>query len=459
MDSSDWEKLSINTDSSNAAGLEHSADVPPVLHVPIGYLAAAPAGDTKREIFLEIFRVLKRLQGKFRQEILLSSGANIAHPTKGAGQAVGQNVDPQPTVAFRLLDLLDELMTELTEPTVLALGTRLQFRHDYVDPRQIGKYLHLALYQDDGSPVFEGMPFPGRIVKESVSDVIGLAAWVGRDLSQYFYQHELADEFDPDVASQLDIAANAFASNYLHPDIPSVMVDIESANKLYEELHAVERRTPFKPPKCRDLLETIDKLLTLAILKDGKLFGIQNFYNVWESLCLDFAIRCYGPRVFTCDFQFLVWRKEWLGYRKSWTENTGQVFKKNAIARRPDLVLCPVDATGQWTIVDFKYYTLDTIKNFPVTCGRGDAADEKKLVSKHERDITSAEIYRLLLANYLRETGANVAHEDIRIEFWIPGLEQSEPVPIVLKSKGNTFSYFYYRTIPIRQIARSYVVE
>lgn len=453
-----WEKLEIRRDSPAAIGVEHCEDGSAILHVPIAYATDLSTAEARRGIFIEIFQVLKRFAGQFSSAKLLAGGESLSSTRKTGGQSRVHDKQPAHPAGYYLLDLLSQLLSEIAEPSVLTVASRQQMRHSHLDTRHISRYLHLALYQDDGSAVFEGMPARQTIVREESSDLIGLAAWLCRDLLKYFYAHDLSDEFETDAAAELGIIADAFAAKHLHHEMACVMTDAESAKTLREALHTVEARTPFKPPKFNDIFDTVDKLLTAAIAKNGQFFGVEKFYNVWESLCLQAALAIFpAEQVFSCDTQFLQPGSALRSDRNRWQRNAAAAFDKNAIARRPDLVIDPRGAGGQWSVIDFKYYGAEAMRQFPITCGRGKQAVEERLEEKLQDDLISGEIYRMLLANHLREAGAAISHEDIRLEFWIPGLENSGPHPIDLDSDSGRFSHLYYRTVCIRDAAHRYI--
>lgn len=454
-----WQTLNVYTNSAKAVGIEHGDDGSASLHVPIAYADASECDDaeTKRRIFVDIFQLLDRFSDQFSSAKLLTKGESLHSPTQQTGQTRVHDQEPTNPTGYYMLDLLSLLMAELADPTILTLANRQQVRHGYLDTRQISRYLHLALYQDDGSPVFEGMPVRQTVVREGSSDLIGLAAWLVRDLLKYFYQIDLLKKFENNTAAELDIIADTFATKYLPHEMDCVMIDAASAKRLREVLHAVENNTPFKPPKFEAIFDTSDKLLKSAVEKNGQFMGVEKFYNVWESLCLLHATRtCNLGDIFTCDAQFLLAESSTRIWKEKWQRNLA-IFDENATARRPDLVISPHAGCPQWTIVDFKYYQVESMQNFPFTCGRGKEAIKERLSEKHRRDLTSGEIYRFLLAIYLQKEDELISHEDIRLEFWIPGVENSAPNAMIIASESGKFSNLFYRTICMRDAIQSYI--
>lgn len=456
-----WQKLEVHTNSAKAVGIKHGDDGSARLHVPIAYACVSDcdAAETKRQIFVDIFQLLNRFSSQFSSAKLLTKGESLNSPKYQNGQTRVHDKEPTNPTGYYILDLLDLLLVELAEPHILTVANRQQVHHGYLDTKQISRYLHLALYQDDGSPVFEGMPARQTVVREQSSDLIGLAAWLVRDLLKYFYQYDLIKKFEKNIAAELEIIIDEFSTKYLPHEMNCVMIDADSAKKMREVLHAVENRTPFKPPKFDAIFNISERLLKSAVEKNGQLMGVEKFYNVWESLCLLHATYTYKfSDIFTCDAQFLLAESITPIYKEIWRSNLA-IFDKNATARRPDLVIAPHEGCQQWTIVDFKYYQVESMQNFPITCGRGRKAIKECLIEKHRRDLTSGEIYRFLLAIYLQETGKLISYEDIRLEFWIPGFEDSVPNSIMIESKSGKFSNLFYRTICMRDAIQNYITS
>ncbi|AXA93933.1 hypothetical protein [Massilia sp. YMA4] len=185
----------------------------------------------------------------------------------------------------------------------------------------------------------------------------------------------------------------------------------ELAELLRHILQMVDRNTPFRHGAYREIYEALHGFLHAGIggsAKDGLVWGVKDFWAVWESICLVHVVNQNPGDILTCDMEHLPVLLSAPERRRAWLKQRALLFARNGIRRRPDLVLAGGDDIK---VVDFKYYAYMRQQR------RTAEADE---IDKIEKDYLSMEAYGLLLQNhFLRNADARANR--LSLEFWLPG--------------------------------------
>lgn len=389
--------------SATKAGLDSLGDGKFALHVPPGMETLAP-----RKAFAMLYKTFCVFRHTMRKRERLATLDGVEPDA-----AAGFGADQAGHYAFRDALGLDELFEQTDEMRLLTL---LQARgRSATDVHaRIHRHLHLALFDEDGAPYLERVPGPRRELRYDSSDIVGLYCFVAEDFYRHLLDVDITAAWGRFADEGLALAAD-FRHRYLHDGASLHNGEREACDRtldrLRHTLQIIDRRTPFRPPTYRVLYEALDRYLHggLDQQASGMVWGVQDFWAVWESVCLVHAMSNRSAHCLTCDFEHLPHAVATAADRIRWQNERTALFARNEYERRPDLVLVGDD---QATIVDFKCYTAPPASRPKETNGD---------IDKQERDFLNIEAYGLMLQNHFLKTSSPLA-DRMMMEFWLPGI-------------------------------------
>lgn len=384
------------------------------LRVPHGYPLTAT---DKPQILGELMRAVARFSDKFpkaghsERDGLLKSDHGLSFEFDNDGAALGHTH----------LSNYIRLIRILRDPRLLAItkapGLTAQFDH-----RHMARNLERAMYMPDGTPIFEQSWAQRTQMRHTNNDMVGLACWIALDGLKHLFPDSAEHKVGSALQSEWEELAHRFDDEHELDADATLFSDKRNGTlrALQAGLEICVRTAPPVSSDARELHHLLDELLHRTLSgQNGENWGLKGFHRVWESACLEQAVRQYGiENVLTCDDEYLpdvdsVIRNRWQDYRR-------EVFAKNGLARRPDLVLKKPDDTC--LIIDFKYYAENDAVKFTGDC-RPSSPDFKLCKEdpddfcrnlKTYQDISSIEAYRWLMMQH--EPDASV-----QLELWIPG--------------------------------------
>ena len=275
---------------------------------------------------------------------------------------------------------------------------------------------HQALFDEAGAPYLERAVGRRRELRYQTSDIVGLYCFVAEDFYVRFLHEDLDAVWGSFAGEGMALAAD-FRHRYLTPEASLYAGEParceELAGLLRHILQLVDRNTPFRHDAYREIHEALYGYLHAGIgdgAKDGLIWGVKDFWAVWESVCLVHALDLHTSAILTCDTEHLPALLLAPEQRQAWLQQRAVLFARNGIRRRPDLVLADADGIK---VVDFKYYACMRQQR------RTADADE---IDKIEKDYLSMEAYGLLLQNHLL-LNADARATAVSLEFWLPGGE------------------------------------
>lgn len=416
------------------------------LRVPHGYptdmaddsLPVLDVWEKQQKILGELTCAVMRFSEAFHDKVKRSTRDGWLKAD--GGQSFNFDGD-DPALGYTHLDRYLKLIRMLRDPRLLAVtkapGLTAQFDHRY-----IAHNLERAMFLPDGTPVFDRSWAPRTQMRHTGNDMVGLACWMALDVLELLSAKQ---EVGTALQSEWEELAHRFADEH-ELDTGASLFSAKRKDTLLLLQAALETCVRLSPPvssDARELHHLLDELLHYALSgQDGDIWGLQGFYHVWESACLEHAIAQYGiDKIFTCDDTFLPDIDQ--SIRNKWKDNQRLVFAKNGIARCPDLVVD--QGNGNYLIVDFKYYAEEESKTFVMKrpsapdldlckTNQGDFCRKVKAV----QDIASIEAYRwLLMQHEINPVGRALARHlglksnlqsiddesKITLELWVPGKE------------------------------------
>ncbi|WP_020203774.1 hypothetical protein [Cupriavidus sp. WS] len=313
-----------------------------------------------------------------------------------------------------------EALFQAFDPLGLLSLVERRGRTSRVDYGKLHRHLHRAVYLDDGAPFVEYASGPRRELRLAAHDLVGLYCFVAGDFYTGFLglaPEQAWGDFSGEALAQ----AADFRHRFLHADSGlfggDAFVATDTRERLREILFRIERQTPFKSQVFLTLFDGLRRYLEqgwLADRDDGMVWGIGDFWSVWESACLAHALARHAPGdIFTCDYQHLPAALLTREREQAWQASREAVFARNEYRRRPDLV---VRRDGGYRIADFKYYA-----ELAARRPKPDGAASAKQVA----DFDNIELYGLLLRDHLHRTGQPGAAR-VALEFWLPAAARHE---------------------------------
>jgi hypothetical protein len=263
-------------------------------------------------------------------------------------------------------------------------------------------------------PYLERVPGTRRELRYGESDIVGLYCFLADDFYQRFLHVDVSTAWGRFASEGLALAAD-FQHRHLHTGASLYDGDrdacLHTLHCLRHALRTIDRNTPFRHPGYRMLHDALDRYLhggSGAQGAEGLVWGLRDFWAVWESACLLYAAKDHYEQFLTCDFEHMPVTLAETDRRDRWLKQRELLFARNEIARRPDLVIQSDSGTK---VIDFKFY------------GTAPSSRPKRAqgaIDKLERDFLSIEAYGLLLQNHLLRTAPQQA-DTLALEFWLPG--------------------------------------
>ncbi|TFW09462.1 hypothetical protein E4K72_05980 [Oxalobacteraceae bacterium OM1] len=396
--------------STGAVGLYRPPQGPLQLQVPIG-MEGVPAGAALAVLY-KSFVVFKRTR-RAAARLAALDGVETEH---GSGL-------PLATGDFAFFDAfaLDALFDRADPTRVLALRER-RARRQASSSEGLHRQLHLAVFDTEGTPYVERPVGVRNEAHYAADDLVGLYCFVAYDFYERFLEVDIVYPWGRFAAEGVALAAE-FRHRHLFADATLYDADVAACARtrqaLQDVLRAIDRKTRFRTTDYRALYDALDRYLNGGVHAQGEaglIWGVNNFWAVWESACLAYAATAGEADVVTCDFEHLPPELFDAAREQEWLQQRERFFARNEIKRRPDLV---VATTHDMRIVDFKYYA-----ELAALRPQSTAQD----LSKLERDFINIELYGLLLQNTLLKTAEPRANA-IALEIWIPGIDHRRISP------------------------------
>ncbi|GAB3428581.1 hypothetical protein NX773_06485 [Massilia solisilvae] len=393
--------------SGNQVGLSRCSDGRLELTVPFGMEGvAAPQAIA---LLYKAF-VVFRSTGRLKERLASVDGV----------ESQGQDGLDDGDDGFTFCDALglDELFSTIDPTRILSLiegrGRVSTDRHLRID-----RHLHRALFDAQGVPYLDHVTAPRRELRYATGDIVGLYCFVAED----FYENLLGIAVETPwgkFSAEGKALSAQFRERYLSAGASQYKGEPDSCahtlQTLRHTLLVIDRNTAFRSPDYRALHDTLDRFLNAGLDtkgKDGLVWGVKDFWAVWESVCLVRAATDHFPQFLTCDFDHLPVAASSPAAEAKWLAQRKAIFARNELARRPDLVL--LSDTGA-KVIDFKFYASAPTRRIKQTHGD---------VEKPERDFLNIESYGLLLQNHLLRTAPHLA-SGVTLELWLPGQSASQ---------------------------------
>ncbi len=390
------------------------------LRVPHGVATGTAPRDAFRLLYLA-FAAFKNVQ----------SSPRSAHQQDGVeADTLGRGLVSGPA-SFVDAYSIDSLFNRSNPLRLLSLRPQMAQRQDG-NLQHADRHLHHALFNDDDAPFFPKLPTRRSVCERGTADIVGLYFFLAED----FYRNLL--QIDPGImwgrfATDGVQRATDFRHRHLRQGDSLYEGDALAQEllqrRLQQLLRTCYRQATLRSSEFLALYAALERYLHPALagtVQQGQIWGIRDFWPVWESMCLHEALQqaseTHGTSIVTCDIAHLPPHPMTIEHRETWDQQQQSMFAHNGIRRRPDLLL---QRGSEIAVVDFKYYP--TAPAWHQRSARGEDEKAKQLKEKERKDLDNIELYGLLLHRHLAATEPVLP--SITLEFWLPG-DEAERIDI-----------------------------
>lgn len=315
------------------------------LYIPKGFSEATHSTiefGQKRSLFFLLYRSLKEFREICLQKGLLENTSRLLTGDRDGiirsknGSVLKLDDNHSNIVFYSKLDLISNFLETYDEIRILSLNHKIAKSRD-IDIGDIYKYLHKAVYLPNGAAYIDEMLLPKDVLEFDSNDVVLIYC--------YLYD-EIKTQISEDVRDEVKVLSERFRQKYLTPQdgLFEEFSFERTAEILRDTLSKIHDFTATKDHDFWYFYESVEAFLygDWSDCEEGEIWGINNFYSVWESMCLTYLVKKYGPSgsIFYIDSSYV--KSEVL---ESFVDNQEQIRKNRKVFRinnqqlHPDVVI------------------------------------------------------------------------------------------------------------------------
>ena len=310
------------------------------------YVAKDKIYAEKRDLFFQFYKIINTFKEICAAKGYLQDDSKLRTPDRdgviksNSGSGIQDNQEETKNIFYSKLDIIGSLLNAYDEPKILALAYRLG-KSDKFDVSKIHRYLHQAIYLPNNAAYVDQMTLPKKVVQFESTDIVAMYCYLFCEVKQ-----QLQESVTPEIAS----LAESFRQHYLgsQDSIFDEQTYEQTLNTLKDALETIDRNTPIKDADYWQYYEAIELFLygDFSESKNGEIWGISNFWSVWESMCLTYlAENIDSSSLLELDTQYISNKlSEKLKISTKFL-NLSNIFKINNRYLRPDAVIVPCEVS------------------------------------------------------------------------------------------------------------------
>ncbi|AFY84279.1 hypothetical protein [Oscillatoria acuminata] len=297
--------------------------------------------DDRRDLFFLFYKIFDRFQA-----ICIENGYLDKNPKQKTSDRDGviriaqgsevstDNQEEEENIFYSKLDLFTGILNAYDEPKILSLAYRLG-KSEVLDHSQSHKFLHKAIFLENGAAYIDEMNLPRQQVQFESTDIVEMYCYLLCEINQ---------QLDQEVIPEIQSLSDRFS--HKHIEAGYSLFDENSyewvMDILKDALEVIHHNTPLKDADYWDFYEAIELFLygELRQTNNGEVWGINNFYSVWESMCLTYFLKT------TPSSNILYLDDKWVSGKlvEDWKKEPKKIdllnaFKFNEIELFPDIVI------------------------------------------------------------------------------------------------------------------------
>ncbi|NMF62972.1 hypothetical protein DP113_12100 [Brasilonema octagenarum UFV-E1] len=248
--------------------------------------------NSKCYIFFLLYKILRQFKDICNFKGYLQSTADRDGVVRGDGSTQKISLPDavnEGNMLYSKLDNIGAILAAYDELKILSLAYRLGIT-EKIDYSQIHRFLHRAVYQNNGGAYIDAMTLPRQQVKYQSTDIVAMYCYILWEIKQ---------KLDEEIPPELQVLAEDFKHRYIgaeyslfHEEYCTQTIDI-----LKDVLELIKRYTPLKDDDFWQFHDAIELFLygELSQQDEGEIWGIKNFHSVWESMCITYLAKNLAP--------------------------------------------------------------------------------------------------------------------------------------------------------------------
>jgi hypothetical protein len=334
--------------------------------------------DTKCQLFFVFYQIFEKFKDICIEKGYLEDNYKIRTSDRDGvikinqGSTISISEQEEENIFYSKLDIITNILKAYDEPKILSLVYRLG-RSEKINYSQFHKFLHNAIFLPNGTAYIDHMNLPRQQVQFDSTDIVAMYCYILWEIKQQLNQ---------EISAEIKSLAERFRQDYIGSEYGLFQESFyfQIIEMLKDALELIDRHTPLKDSDYWELYEVIELFLYGEIThnEDGEIWGINNFNNIWESMCLTYlAKNTHSNFLLYLDTQFVA--DEIIA---KWKESTKMIdflniFHVNGSQLRPDTVIFSsslnICLDTQYTISesnwdDYQYWTTVILRNSNKFC-------------------------------------------------------------------------------------------
>jgi hypothetical protein len=294
----------------------------------------------KRRLFFQLYKTIREFKRICLEKGYINKASDMTvadrdgliDSTSGSRLELGK---ADSVVLYSKIDAIEKLIGACDELKVLALKYRLG-RGQKFSADDIHKYLHKAMYLPNNAAYVDEALIARPILRLNSTDIV----------SMYCYLYcEVKEQLGELVGSEIVALAENFCRGHLR--VGDSIFDENTYEKtldtLKDALDTIDKTTCIKDNDYWLYYEATELFLygEWSSFQDGRIWGINNFHSVWESICLTHLIKISTPKsILYVDTKYIDDEVLSLsGLSNEVINRNSQIFKINNSRLSPDAVV------------------------------------------------------------------------------------------------------------------------
>ncbi|HEY9801190.1 MAG TPA: hypothetical protein V6D25_12600 [Leptolyngbyaceae cyanobacterium] len=313
-----------------------------IFYLPKGFdISCFNTYESRKELFFLLFKILKKFQNIYDQKyhnklnhIKTPDRDGVIRDMSSNQSFALANDEVEEIILYSKVDFLDSILNIYDDIKILSSSDKLRISEE-IDYSKLHLFLERAIYLNNDAAYVDNMTLSKLAVLYQSTDIVSMYCYILVEIKQH-----LQTEINSEVL--------ALAQNFYHKYIGSnlSLFDEESnnivVNILKETLELIDKNTVSKSSDYWEFYDAIELFLygELSQGQEGEIWGINNFYCVWESMCLTHLTKTIAPKdLLYLDTRWLSYEVMALANRKPKVIDLNNIFIFNGKEIFPDAVI------------------------------------------------------------------------------------------------------------------------
>ena len=249
-----------------------------------------------KDLFFKMYRTFKKFEHENKKnKILDEDKKNKDNIQKLNNGYEFKDKEDNNVVLYSKISMLDNIL-DVYKDLSLDIIERQIGRSEQINYSKIEKYLDKAIYLDNDVIYIDEMEMPRNIIKYQSATLVDLFC---------FILYEVENQLEKNSDDRVKDLAYSFKEKFLSSEqsIFNQYTFEITIITLKNILHDIDKNTAYKDDNYWRLFEAIEcflygKLDMKSTHENGTFWGINNFYQIWEDMCMMYTLNTFD------DIQF-----------------------------------------------------------------------------------------------------------------------------------------------------------